>query len=129
MMERKFYKMIKKELESKIQRKCQTLIKENGGFVFKTHGDMYTRPGIPDLIACIPTDIITLKKLLDEEWFKDKKIGIFVGFELKRENKLNEVSEAQKIVGREIQNAGGLWYATDDPDLVDGICKLLKGEI
>lgn len=120
---------MKKELESKVQRKCQALIKENGGFVFKTHGDIYTRPGIPDLIACIPTNVERLKTLIDQGWFKDGKIGIFVGFEIKRENKLNEVSDAQKIVGAEIQKAGGMWYATDDPDLVDGICKLLKGEI
>lgn len=120
--------MAKKELESKVQRKCQTLVKENGGFVFKTHGDIYSRPGIPDLICCIPTSIDRLKVLIDQGWFKDK-IGIFVGFEIKRENKLNEVSDAQKIVGTEIQKAGGMWYATDDPDLVDGICKLLKGEI
>ena len=46
---------MKKELESKVQRKCQALVKENGGFVFKTHGDIYSRPGIPDLICCIPT--------------------------------------------------------------------------
>lgn len=120
--------MVKKELESKVQRKCQALVKENGGFVFKTHGDMYTRPGIPDLIACIPTSIDRLQELINQGWFTGK-IGIFVGFEIKRENKLNEVSNAQKIVGAEIQKAGGMWYATDNPDLVEGICKLLKGEI
>ena len=119
---------MKKELESKVQRRCQSIVKENDGFVFKTHGDIYSRPGIPDLVCCIPTSIEQLQKLIDRGWFIDK-IGIFVGFEIKRENKLNEVSDAQKIVGAEIQKAGGMWYATDNSDLVEGICKLLKGEI
>lgn len=120
---------MKKELESKVQRRGQAVVKENGGFVFKTHGDIYSRPGIPDLICCIPTNVERLQELIDQGWFKDKKIGIFVGFEIKRENRLNELSDAQKIVGEEIQKAGGMWYATDNTDLIDGICKLLKGEL
>lgn len=120
---------MKKELESKIQRRCQSIVKENGGFVFKTHGDIYSRPGIPDLICCIPTSVERLQKLIDQGWFKNNKIGIFVGFEIKRKDLLNQVSEAQKIVGEEIQQAGGMWYTTDNSDLVEGICKLLKGEL
>lgn len=120
---------MKKELESKIQRRCQSIVKENGGFVFKTHGDIYSRPGIPDLICCIPTSVERLQKLIDQGWFKNNKIGIFVGFEIKRKDLLNQVSEAQKIVGEEIQQAGGMWYTTDNSDLVEGICKLLKREL
>lgn len=118
-----------KELESKLQRRCQKILRENGVFVFKTHGDFYMRVGIPDLIACIPIDIDTLQKMIDEKWFKDNKIGVFLGLEIKRENQLDDVSDAQKIVGREITNAGGLWYAIDDSDIVEAIIEYVRGNI
>lgn len=120
---------MKKELESSLQRRCQKIIKDNGGFVFKTHGDMYARKGLPDLICCIPTDYATLQKLLTNDWFKNNRIGIFVGFEMKREGQLDDVSRAQEVVGKEIQNAGGVWYAIDDSDLIEAIVKSLKGEL
>lgn len=118
-----------KELESKLQRRCQKILRENGVFVFKTHGDIYARVGLPDLVACIPIDIDTLQKMIDEKWFKDNKIGVFLGLEIKRENQLNDVSDAQKVVGKEITNAGGLWYAIDDSDIVEAIIEYVKGNI
>lgn len=120
------------ELESKLQRRCQKILKDGGAFVFKTHGDMYSRVGIPDLISCIPVTEEVLKKMLDDGWFKDRKIGIFVGLELKREGKLDLFDDrrrAQEIVGKEIKNAGGIWFAIDDSDIVDAILKTMKGEM
>ena len=52
------------EVESKIQRRCQKVMTENEVFVFKTHGDMYTRVGIPDLIACVPVTEAAIRQLL-----------------------------------------------------------------
>ena len=52
------------ELESRLQRRCQKILKDGGAFVFKTHGDMYSRKGIPDLVSCIPTTEKNLKNLL-----------------------------------------------------------------
>ena len=52
---------------------------------------------------------------------------VFIGLELKREGHLNEVSEAQKIVGQKIKNAGGLWFAIDDSDLVEALMIRLIG--
>lgn len=121
--------MAKNELESKIQRRCQKLLKDDGAFVIKTHGDMYSRVGIPDLVACVPSTEETIHKMLDEGWFKDNKIGIFVGIEVKRADRLNELSDAQEIVGGEIQRAGGLWFAVDDSELVEAIIHKLKGEL
>lgn len=117
------------ELESKIQRRCQQILKDNGAFAFKTHGDMYTRTGIPDIVACIPMTVEQLKILLNENWFKDDKVGIFVGLEIKRRNQLDDVSKAQQIVGKEIKNAGGMWFAIDDSDYVRAILAKIKGEI
>ena len=119
------------ELESKLQRRCQKILKDGNAFVFKTHGDMYSRVGIPDLVSCIPVDETTLKKMLDDGWFKDNKIGIFVGFECKREGKLlvfDDRRKAQEIVGNEIKDAGGLWFAIDDSDFVEALLGMMKGE-
>lgn len=120
------------ELESKIQRRCQKIIKENGAFVFKTHGDMYSRVGIPDLVSCVPVTLETLKKLLEEGYFKNNKIGIFVGLECKQVGKLNIFDDrrrAQEIVGNEIKDAGGIWFAIDDSDVVEALIKTMKGEL
>ena len=97
------------EYEASLQRKCQSVIKRYGGYVFKNNGNMFTESGRPDLVACIK--------------------GKFVGIELKRKGHLNEVSEAQKITGQKIINAGGIWISTDDVDIVEALCiKICKGE-
>ena len=120
------------ELESDLQRRCQQILKNGGSFVFKTHGDMYSRVGIPDLVACVPVTEDVLKKMLDDGWFRNNKIGIFVGLECKRVGKLNVFDDrrkAQEIVGNEIKNAGGIWFAIDDSDIVHAIVKTTKGEM
>lgn len=120
------------ELESSLQRRCQKILKDDGAFVFKTHGDMYSRVGIPDLIACVPVTEDNLRKMLNDGWFKNNKIGIFVGLECKRVGKLNVFDDrrtAQEIVGNEIKNAGGIWFAIDDSDIVKAILKTTQGEI
>ena len=120
------------ELESKLQRRCQKILKDGGAFVFKTHADMYSRKGIPDLVSCIPATEETIKELLDAGWFKNNKIGLFVAFECKREGELDVFDDrrkAQEIVGKEIKNAGGIWFAIDDSDIVDAIIKTTKGEM
>lgn len=121
--------MAKTELESRLQRRCQQIIKEGGAFVFKTHGNMYTRTGLPDLVACVPTTKEALQKMLDDDWFKDDKIGIFVSFEIKRSDHLSDLSQAQAIVGREIKDAGGIWFAVDDTDLIYAVMKTIGGEL
>ena len=50
------------EKEAVLQRRCQDILEKNKAFVFKTHADMYTRVGIPDLIACLPVTEDNLKK-------------------------------------------------------------------
>ena len=120
------------ELESSLQRRCQQILKKGGAFVFKTHGDMYSRVGIPDLVACVPVDEDALRKMLDDGWFKDRKVGVFVGLECKQSGKLNVFDDrrmAQEIVGKEIKNAGGIWFAIDDSDIVHAILKTTQGEM
>lgn len=105
------------ERERKVQEKTMRVVRKYGGYVYKNAQNMYTEKGRPDLTACVPA---TLKKLV-EMFGEDYKIGVFIGIELKRDGHLGEVSEAQQIVGRQIQKASGLWFAIDDPDVIEAL--------
>ena len=90
-------------LESLFQAKCQNLIRQKGGYIFKTHGDIYLKKGTPDLIACI--------------------FGKFIAFEIKRPDGKGTVSEAQQIHKRQIENAGGKCYFVDS---IQQLTKILE---
>lgn len=112
------------ERERKVQERTMRVIRKYGGYVYKNAQNMYTEKGRPDLTACIPT---TLSKL-EEVFGKDAKIGLFVGIELKRDGHLNNVSDAQRIVGNQIKKANGIWFAIDDADIVEALMIKLVGE-
>lgn len=117
--------MAQTERERKVQEKTMRIIRKYGGYVYKNAQNIYTEKGRPDLTACIPT---TLGKL-EDMFGKDAEVGIFVGIELKREGHLGEVSDAQKIVGRQIKKAKGLWLAIDNPDIIEALMlRLIKEE-
>ena len=85
---------------------------------------MYTEKGRPDLTACIPTNVENIIKVFGD----NPKIGLFIGIEIKRDGHLGEVSDAQQIVGRQIKNANGLWFAIDDTDALELLLmKLTEG--
>ena len=105
------------ERERKVQEKTMKIIRRYGGYVYKNAQNMYTEKGRPDLTACIPVRLETLIDMFG----KDKEVGLFVGIELKREGYLDNLSDAQKVVGNQIKNAKGLWFAIDDPDIVEGL--------
>lgn len=108
------------ERERKVQEKSLRLIRQYNGYVYKNAQNMYTEKGRPDLTACIPVSI----KKLAEVFGEDAKVGIFVGIELKRPGRLDGVSDAQQVVGRQIQKSKGLWFAIDDTDVIEAL--LLK---
>lgn len=105
------------ERERKVQEKTMRVVRKYNGYVYKNAQNMYTEKGRPDLTACIPTTISKLQ----EAFGKDATVGVFVGIELKREGHLNNVSEAQRIVGDQIKKAGGIWITIDDPDIVEAL--------
>lgn len=105
------------ERERKVQEKAIRIIRKYGGYVYKNAQNMYTEKGRPDLTACIP---VTLDKLT-EIFGPNAKVGLFVGIELKRPGMLNNVSDAQKIVGDQIKKAKGVWLAIDDADMVEAL--------
>lgn len=105
------------ERERKVQEKTMRVVRTYNGYIYKNAQNMYTEKGRPDLTACVPTTISKLQELFG----KDAIIGVFVGIELKREGHLNDVSDAQRIVGNQIKKAGGIWMAIDDPDIVEAL--------
>lgn len=116
--------MAQTERERKVQEKTMRIVRKYGGYVYKNAQNMYTEKGRPDLTACVPT---TVGKL-EEMFGKDCDVGIFVGIELKRDGHLGEVSDAQKVVGRQIKKAKGLWLAIDDPAVIEALMLKLKKE-
>lgn len=112
------------ERERKVQEKTMRVVRKYGGYVYKNAQNMYTEKGRPDLTACVPTTLAKLEKLFG----KDAKIGVFVGIELKRDGHLNEVSDAQRIVGNQIKKASGIWLAIDDADVIEAFMLRLTEE-
>lgn len=116
--------MAQTERERKVQEKTMRIIKKYGGYVYKNAQNIFTEKGRPDLTACIPTTLGKLAEMFGENC----DVGIFVGIELKRDGHLGEVSEAQKIVGKQIKKAKGLWLAIDDPLVIEALILKLKKE-
>lgn len=116
--------MAKTERESKVQAKCIKTIRKRGAYVYKNAQNMYTESGRPDLTACIP---VTLKRCV-ELFGENASVGLFVGIELKRDGHLGEVSAAQQIVGSQIKKASGLWFAIDDPLIVEALMIKFMGD-
>lgn len=112
------------ERERKIQERALRVVRKYDGYIYKNAQNMYTEKGRPDLTACVPTKI----KRLVEMFGEDATIGVFVGIELKRDGHLEEVSDAQKIVGNKIKKAGGIWMAVDNTDIIEALMVRMTGE-
>ena len=113
------------ERERKVQEKIIRLCRKYGCYVYKNAQNMYTEKGRPDLTACIPTKLSILEDVLG----KDANVGIFIGIEIKRDGHLGEVSEAQRVVGKQIKDAKGMWIAVDNTDIVEALLVRLTGEV
>lgn len=105
------------ERERNIQKSMMTIIKKYGGYVYKNAQNMYTEKGRPDVSACVPVKISDLAEIFGA----DNEIGIFIGIEVKRDKSTYDATEAQEIVGRKIKAAKGLWFALDDPGVVEAL--------
>ena len=110
------------EREHKVQERIMKLLRKKNCYVYKNAQNMNTETGRPDLTACVPT---TSKTLYDT--FGDIPVGLFVGIEVKRPGRLSGVSDAQEIVGRQIEKAGGIWILVDDEQTVEKLVDKLKG--
>lgn len=74
--------------ENKITNKVKKYLDSIGAWHVKFHATMFTKVGVPDILACIN--------------------GRFVGIELKTDKGI--VSELQKYQGDKIQKSNGLWF-------------------
>ena len=70
------------------ENKIKTYLKSIGAYFIKTHGDRFSKIGVPDLIVCYK--------------------GLFIGIELKAPN--GKPSELQLYNLREIEKSGGISY-------------------
>lgn len=112
------------ELESKVQSRAMRIVRDYDGYVYKNPQNMYTEKGRPDLTACVPVKVSKLMQMVGP----DAEVGLFVGLEIKRDHTKYDATEAQRIVGRQIKRAGGLWLAIDDTDIVEALMIRLRGE-
>jgi len=116
--------MAQTERESKLQKRCIDIVRRHGGYVSKNAQSIYTEKGRADLTICVPTTLKQCIKVFGE----DAEIGLYVAIELKRDGHLGEVSDAQKIVGKQIKKAKGMWFAIDDSDIVEALMLKFAGD-
>lgn len=74
--------------EKTFENKVKLYLKQKGAYFIKTHGDRFSKVGVPDLIVCYK--------------------GLFIGIELKASN--GKASELQLYNLREIEKSGGISY-------------------
>ena len=106
------------ERESKVQKKTMDILRKYGCYVYKNAQSAFTEKGRPDLTACVPVKLGTLEEI----YGKDATLGIFLGIEMKRDGHL----DAQQIVGRKIMRSKGLWFAIDDPLVIEALMLKFK---
>lgn len=116
--------MAQTERESKVQRKTMNILRKYGCYVYKNAQNIFTEKGRPDLTACVPVKLSTLQRVFGDDY----TVGMFIGIELKRDGHLGEVSDAQQVVGRQIKKAGGMWFAIDDPLIIEALLQRLEVE-
>lgn len=114
--------MAQTERESKVQRKTMNILRKYGCYVYKNAQNIFTEKGRPDLTACVPVKLSTLQRVFGDDY----TVGMFIGIELKRDGHLGEVSDAQQVVGRQIKKAGGMWFAIDDPLIIEALLQRLE---
>ena len=74
--------------EKTFENKVKLYLKQKGAYFIKTHGDRFSKVGVPDLIVCYK--------------------GLFIGIELKAPN--GKPSELQLYNLREIEKSRGISY-------------------
>jgi len=85
-------------LEKDLQKKCIDYLHNKGAYTVKVISA--NKSGVPDILACVPV-IIT-------DDMVGKKVGVFVGAEIKNPNGKGVTSSLQKRNIKQIQNSGGL---------------------
>lgn len=102
--------------EARIQRNIQGAIVARGGYVIKIHGSPLMPVGTPDLLACYQ--------------------GYFLGIEVKTPETMGNVSPAQRLRLKQIEDAGGAAMVvctvdevTDRLDVIDRAIAAIDGAL
>jgi len=85
-------------LEKDLQKKCIDYLHSKGAYTVKVISA--NKSGVPDILACVPT-VITPDMV-------GKKVGVFVGAEIKNPNGKGITSSLQKRNIKQIKQAGGI---------------------
>lgn len=93
--------------EKKIQNKIRRFLVSQGAYHFKHFGCMFSRAGVPDIIACLK--------------------GLFVAIEVKSEK--GKLSELQEINIQQIREAGGIAMVARSVEEVEENLKLAGFEL
>jgi len=93
-------------LESKIQKQIVKELESNGAYVVKVISA--TRKGVPDILACYK--------------------GLFIGLEVKRPEKVDNVSALQRYNLDAITKSGGKSYVVFSTDCVKNLINSLNLE-
>lgn len=89
--------------ESRRSREIQQLLRAQGWFCFKVHGNEHVMAGLPDIICCAE--------------------GFFYGIETKEPGREGNTSGRQRYVHTKIIDAGGLAFVASSKERVVEIIK------
>ena len=94
--------MARKSETNLVRNILKALETQFGGFWLKTHGDMFTKRGIPDIQGFVPYEI------------NDTKLGLYVAIEIKTPGNVPSKLQYKKI--EDINNSGGIAFWSDSVD-------------
>jgi hypothetical protein len=99
--------MRKRSREKAIERAILDMLSMMGAWVFKVHGHLGQRPGVPDILACLNGQFIAIEVKAPEgevvHYGRDGKPRV-------RRLKGGELTELQRIEIQRIQSAGGIAF-------------------
>lgn len=102
--------------ESKLSRDIMTALRARGIWCMKIHGGPTMMAGAPDIIACVPVQLIT-----EERGYDFQPFGLFVGFETKTPTG-GDPSAIQQRVHDNIRAASGVVFVPRSvQDAIDAI--------
>lgn len=95
--------------EARISQRILKLLRAQGFFAYKVHGDEYTMSGLPDIIVCAR--------------------GRFVGLETKTPDKRANVSAIQRLRHDQVREAGGaVFVVCSAQEALRRVLEVLEGE-
>lgn len=97
---------MRRSREKEIEKAILDMLAMMGAWVFKVHGHLGQKPGVPDIIACLDGRFIAIEVKAPAGEILQNRGGKLVV----RKVKGGELTELQKIEIQRIQQAGGIAF-------------------